>query len=127
LLAAMAYVDLNPIRAGIVETLDASRHTSAARRITETKQPSVILNKPLQPIAGALAPMLSISARDYLSPIGLDRPTDCAGEEKSHLRKCSARVATVGHAARAMDDAGESGWFRLLASDRRVWRSCRNR
>ncbi|WP_412852706.1 transposase [Ectothiorhodospira shaposhnikovii] len=33
LLAAMAYVDLNPIRAGIADTLERSEYTSIARRI----------------------------------------------------------------------------------------------
>jgi hypothetical protein len=66
LLAAMAYVDLNPIRAGIAKTLQASRHTSVARRITETKLTSATLNEPLRPIAGELAPIASISTSDYL-------------------------------------------------------------
>ncbi len=38
LLAAMAYVDLNPIRAGIAKTLQASRHTSAAPRGASQKR-----------------------------------------------------------------------------------------
>ena len=37
LLAAMAYVDLNPIRAGMVESLEDSAHTSIAARLGELK------------------------------------------------------------------------------------------
>ena len=37
LLAAMAYVDLNPIRAGMAETLEDSVHTSVAARLCELK------------------------------------------------------------------------------------------
>ena len=33
--AAMAYVDLNPPRAGTCDTLQASHHTSARQRLTE--------------------------------------------------------------------------------------------
>jgi len=35
LLACMAYVDLNPVRAGICDTLEASEFTSIAQRLTE--------------------------------------------------------------------------------------------
>ena len=35
LLAAMAYVDLNPVRAGIAERIEEYRHTSIAERVTE--------------------------------------------------------------------------------------------
>lgn len=37
ILSAMAYVDLNPIRAGIAETPEGSSHTSVAERIAELK------------------------------------------------------------------------------------------
>ena len=37
ILTAMAYVDLNPIRAGMAETPESSAHTSVAERITDLK------------------------------------------------------------------------------------------
>ena len=37
-LAAMAYVDLNPVRAKLCETLEASKHTSARKRPDEIAQ-----------------------------------------------------------------------------------------
>ncbi len=36
--AAMAYVDLNPVRARICDTLEASLHTSARARLAEIEQ-----------------------------------------------------------------------------------------
>jgi len=40
LLACAAYVDLNPIRAALAETLEASDHTSAQRRIEAERAPA---------------------------------------------------------------------------------------
>ena len=66
LLAAMAYVDLNPIRAGIADGLDDSAHTSAAARMTQAAQTNQTLNTALGPILGVLQPPLAISTADYL-------------------------------------------------------------
>ena len=49
LLAAMAYVDLNPIRAGMAESLHASLHTSIAARLAELQ------GQPFEPV---LAPVV---------------------------------------------------------------------
>ncbi len=51
-LAAMAYVDLNPVRAKICDTLEASAHTSARQRLTKIGQESAAADRPLAPIAG---------------------------------------------------------------------------
>jgi hypothetical protein len=66
LLAAMAYVDLNPIRAGITERLDASAHTSVRERVEASRATPEALTAPLRPIIGALQPTLSLSTADYL-------------------------------------------------------------
>lgn len=49
LLAAMAYVDLNPIRAGMAETLEDSTHTSVAARLGELKGLSFVPVAALSP------------------------------------------------------------------------------
>ncbi len=65
-LAAMAYVDLNPIRAGIADRLEASTHTSVATRIAIAQSSPEMLTRPLKPIAGNLSPDMNLSTADYL-------------------------------------------------------------
>jgi hypothetical protein len=66
LIAAMAYVDLNPVRAGMSERLDTSTHTSVHERITAAQAAPEILTRPLQPVIGAPLRALSVSTADYL-------------------------------------------------------------
>ena len=63
LLAAMAYVDLNPVRAGIAHGLEDSVHTSAAARMA---QPPQTPGAGLGPIMGVLQPPLVITTAEYL-------------------------------------------------------------
>ena len=66
LLAAMAYVDLNPVRAGITEGLEDSSHTSVAARMAQVGQTPHTLRTGLGPILGVLQPPLAITTADYL-------------------------------------------------------------
>ena len=66
LIAAMAYVDLNPIRAGISEQLDTSTHTSVHDRITAAQASPETLAQPLRPVIGVKRHALSVSTADYL-------------------------------------------------------------
>ena len=66
LLAAMAYVDLNPVRAGIAQSLEASAHTSATARIATAGKTPQTLGMPLSPILGVPRPSLAITTADYL-------------------------------------------------------------
>ena len=69
-LAAMAYVDLNPVRAKICDTLEASVHTSARQRLTEIEQESAAADRPLVPIAGIRGMcVLQMTQAEYLSLI----------------------------------------------------------
>lgn len=52
-LAAMVYVDLNPIRAGMTTRLDRSAHTSVRRRLEELRRDPAAISAPLAPIRGA--------------------------------------------------------------------------
>ena len=60
LLAVMAYVDLNPIRAGISQDLPDCTHTSLTHRLHKTDHAH------LQPALGLMGGALSISNRSYI-------------------------------------------------------------
>jgi hypothetical protein len=66
LLAAMAYVDLNPIRVGISERLEDSAHTSVAARIAECQVGPQMLTTPLCPLLGVVRMPMTLSNSDYL-------------------------------------------------------------
>ena len=66
-LACMAYVDLNPIRAGEAKELVASKHTSIRHRLQDAEAKQASLDTLLRPIAGMLlAPALSLRIIDYV-------------------------------------------------------------
>ena len=62
-LAAMAYVDLNPIRAGMARDLAGSTHTSLHERLRRLEPKT--LNQPLNTVAGTRSP-LGLSLRAYV-------------------------------------------------------------
>ncbi|MEI8211780.1 MAG: hypothetical protein WCI02_06505 [Planctomycetota bacterium] len=80
LLACAAYVDVNPIRAALAETLETSHHTSVQRRIQTLVQP----NEP-QPQDD------TTPARDsFLAPVAIDEAMDPVGPHPSQLStRCS--------------------------------------
>ncbi|TQV84983.1 transposase [Aliikangiella coralliicola] len=62
-LSCMAYVDLNPIRAGVVKEIEKSLHTSMQKRISKVSK----LDVPIQAIAGATGGhSIQIKSIDYL-------------------------------------------------------------
>src|SRR5580658_2323072 len=64
-LAAMAYVDLNPVRSGIAKRLEDSDHTSVKARLDGLRAGE--LARPLAPIRGlALAACLPLTLGEYL-------------------------------------------------------------
>ncbi len=70
LLACMSYVDLNPIRAGMADSLKTSEHTSAARRIASFRADARDAGDALQPVrSGVRGVPLSIRADAYLELI----------------------------------------------------------
>ena len=67
LLACAAYVDLNPIRAAMAETIETSEHTSVQRRIQALPQ-----SEPSKPIR-------SQRVDSFLSPLTIDEKHDSLG------------------------------------------------
>lgn len=66
-LAAMTYVDLNPVRASISEGIADSTHTSARKRLQQLDAEPSRSGEKLRPIAGQINRALGISAGDYLA------------------------------------------------------------
>jgi len=68
LLACMAYVDLNPVHAGIAEDLPSTEHTSITQRIVALEPaPAAAVREPLRRVAGCVPEAeLSLSVADYL-------------------------------------------------------------
>ena len=69
-LTCMSYVDLNPIRAGLAENLEASAHTTAARRIEAVRSNPLNARLPLSSINTTIvSDYLPITTEDYLDLI----------------------------------------------------------
>lgn len=63
----MAYVDLNPIRAGMTNRLDHSHNTSVKERIKQARENPKMLLATMMPIHGTIKPvMLNLKVKDYL-------------------------------------------------------------
>lgn len=66
-LSCMSYVDLNPIRTGIVEDLQSSLYTSIQKRVKELTTDRSLLTKPIDPIAyGTVGRAIQFKLRDYI-------------------------------------------------------------
>jgi REP element-mobilizing transposase RayT len=66
LAAAMVYVDLNPVRAGIADGVLDSRHTSVKQRAEDIKAGRVNPNEALKPIAGIGQSVLALTNAQYI-------------------------------------------------------------
>ncbi|PCI64913.1 MAG: hypothetical protein COB38_12210 [Gammaproteobacteria bacterium] len=66
-LSCMAYVDLNPIRAGMVEDLQLSLHTSIKKRLDNLSVKPELLTRSIQSMAGSLDERnVNINLKDYV-------------------------------------------------------------
>jgi REP element-mobilizing transposase RayT len=66
-LSAMTYVDLNPVRAKICDSLEDSAHTSARKRLDTIEKDRRQAEQPLAPVLGLRGfGVLTIRQRDYL-------------------------------------------------------------
>ncbi len=63
----MTYVDLNPVRAKICDSLDESAHTSARKRLDVIEKDRHQADQPLAPVLGVREfGVLTLKQRDYL-------------------------------------------------------------
>ena len=66
-LSCMAYVDLNPIRAGIVKELQASVYTSIEKRLRKLSLKPELLSRTIQPMTHSINErIINISLQDYV-------------------------------------------------------------
>lgn len=78
ILAGAAYVDLNPIRAAIAETLEESYHTSVQRRIEALRASLALLSQTDDPASAS-----STQADAFLAPLEIDQRSDELGPRPS--------------------------------------------
>ncbi len=119
ILAAMAYVDLNPIRAGMTDRLDTSAYTSAAERISQTTNDPALVTSQLKPIAGGQRPAFDITTADYLRILDWTGRQLAPGKRGRISPEAPAILAMIDHdgtrwAARVT--AFGSGWHRAAGS-----------
>ena len=70
LYAAMAYVDLNPVRAGISKRIEDQRYTSVRKRIKQARKEPKVLGEVLKPMISSISTsVLNFKLRDYLELI----------------------------------------------------------
>ncbi len=78
----MAYVDLNPIRAGIVKELQTSLYTSIEKRLKKLSLQPELLTQPIQPMASSIhGRIININLKDYVELV------DWAGKSIAHPNK----------------------------------------
>ena len=126
LLACMAYVDLNPLRAGIATTLEGAEHTSIHERITDRERKRSQRRKQTAPVAlAAFADQDASGQATVPIPIGYDtylellqwtalqvRPGEEVPEDASDeaSQRAQALLAQLGFDAH--------GWLEALSQSR---------
>lgn len=83
ILAGAAYVDLNPIRAAIAQSLDTSEHTSLARRIEAFRASLALHSSNDNPSAVAEPTQQSQQVDSFLAPLEIDERQDELGPRPS--------------------------------------------
>jgi hypothetical protein len=119
ILAAMAYVDLNPIRAGMTDRLDSSAHTSVAKRIVEARSDPMVLTSRLRPAAGSLRPAVDITTADYLQLLDWTGRQLAPGKRGGISKHAPAILTTIDHDQKRWTirvAAFGSGWHRAAGS-----------
>jgi len=119
-LACMAYVDLNPIRAGMADDLSTSEHTSVRRRWQDAERRITAPNAALRPLAGLLlGPSLPVCALDYLELVDWSGRTVREGKRGSIAPTTSSvltRLGISGHQWQSQMLGIESRYYRAVGT-----------
>ncbi|MBX3712246.1 MAG: hypothetical protein KF800_09830 [Lysobacter sp.] len=119
ILAAMAYVDLNPIRAGMVDRLENSVHTSVVVRAAEVTVNPAQLTASLEPVAGSLRPTVDITTADYLQILDWTGRQLAPGKRGRVTPDAPAILSIIDHDEKrwtARVAGFGSGWHRAVGS-----------
>ena len=115
LLAAMAYVDLNPVRAGMAETLAVSDHTSIRHRLA-TLTPAG-LDRPLRPVLGQATARTPHPAGPQpargCGPGGMDWPAAAARQAQHGARWFTLTMRIAGPCVSRRWARATGGWWAM--------------
>lgn len=119
-LSAMAYIDLNPTRAGICDNLDESQHTSERARLDAIEKFPDRAEQPLAPVLGIRgARVLAISERNHLDLVDHTGRQIHPGKRGTITGPPPAALARLGHSAdrwRRQVLATNAGYVRVIGS-----------
>lgn len=117
-LAAMAYVDLNPVRAEIAKTIEACKHTAIDRRLQQVKNTPERLRAAIEPLVtglGELGHRFSCPLADYVERLEavIASHAPRRAQQPAKLERWLAQVASLGKRQRAYGAADVLGqWLR---------------
>ena len=119
-LSAITYVDLNPVRAGICDSLEDSVHTSARARLDVIEKDRLRIDQPLAPVLGLLGfGVLALKQRDYLELVDHTSRQIHPGKRGAISGPPPAALARIGYAADQWQRqvlAVGSGYFRVIGA-----------
>ena len=119
-LSAMAYVDLNPVRARICDSLEDSAHTSAKARLDSIEKDQRQLDQPLAPVLGKRGfGVLALKQRDYLKLVDHTGRQIHAGKRGVITGPPPAALTRIGYTADQWQRqvlAVGSGYFRAIGA-----------
>ena len=117
-LAAMAYVDLNPIRADMTHRLDHSHHTSIQERVLACRRDESKTRQKLKPLLG-FAPALSLKQGDYIDLVqwtGQQVRPDKRGAIPKHAPSALDKTGCAANQWPTQVKAVGSGYWRMIGS-----------
>mgnify|MGYP001224293304 FL=1 len=119
-LSAMAYVDLNPVRANICDSLEDSAHTSAKARLDSIEKDQRQVDQPLAPVLGVRGfGVLQLKQRDYLELVDRTGRQIQAGKRGAICGPPPVALARIGYSEDQWQRqvlAVGSGYFRAIGA-----------